>query len=318
MIRVAWLVVLFAASGSMADEGKSLKVFARGAWTELPTHGPAGIGTGGTSTFVIRDAAELAKAGGGGMTVTLPKLLGVEAIDWKKQMVVAVGDGTQPMVGISGGGPPSAPYALHVVRIERDAAGKQVTVFWRRLPRVEKEGILTRPLTAVLVERTEGEAKFVKLPDPAAKDRDEPAAAGKPVRVIARALFAEGWPPEAPPKEWVIRSEDEFLDRRLRAPEPVLERMRQEIKARYAKALGVEAIDFSKQMIVGVSAGVHPVGYSVSILGVEIDAGGTTATVSWRLKPGGAPADGVAHPAGVALIEAFAGPVKFQAKKLEE
>src|SRR5437016_5751789 len=70
-------------------------------------------------------------------------------------MILAVEDGTQPMVGVSGGGPPSAPYTVTIVRIDSDAADKTLTVRWRRLPRGADE-VITRPLVAF----------FLKIPRP--------------------------------------------------------------------------------------------------------------------------------------------------------
>jgi hypothetical protein len=108
-----------------------------------------------------------------------------------------------------------------------------------------------------------------------------------------------------------------LIDPRLRAPEPVLERMRAEAKARYAKALGVADIDFAKQMVVGVSGGVQPAGARVEITRAAATADGKVLTVYWRLVPAGkdSPAAGVAHPAGVALLDRFAGDIRFRAER---
>jgi hypothetical protein len=90
------------------------------------------------------------------------------------------------MVAVSGGGPPSAPYTVSIVRMDRDEAGKTLSVRWRRLPR-DNDEVLTRPLAAVLVERFDGEVKFDRLPDPSAKEK-EPASAGKEVSAVAKAF----------------------------------------------------------------------------------------------------------------------------------
>src|SRR5207244_3695209 len=127
---------------------------------------------------------------------TLPKALKVDGINFAKQMLLVIEDGTQPMVGVSGGGPPSAPLAVTVVRLERDAAGKTLTVHWQRFPRRPEHGMITHPLEAVLVERVEGEVKFNRLPD--AKGDVKPAAGGA---VVARVFFRDGWPPDPPRAE---------------------------------------------------------------------------------------------------------------------
>jgi len=288
-----------------------VRVLNHGPWPHLPTHTGAGIGTDrAPTTRVIRTEAELAKAAGGGARVTAAKAFKLDAIDFDKHMIVAVEDGTQPMVGVSGGGPPSTPYAVSIVRIDRD--GTTLTVRWRRLPR-DKAQVLTRPLEAVLVERSDAEVTFDRLPDPPAKP-EAPAAAGKEVAPAGRAFWPDGWPPEAPRKEWFVRGEDELIDPRLLAPEPVLERMRAEAKARYAKALKVGDIDFTKQMVVGVSGGVQPAGGRVEITRAEADAGGKTLTVYWKLHPAAKdkPAAGIAHPAEVVLLDHFAGDIRFQ------
>lgn len=313
MRRTAWAILLLAAGGATADEGRPVKVLARGPWPHLPTHAPAGVGTGRAPiTRVIRSEVELAKAaGGGGARVTAAKAFNVAAIDFDKYMILAVEDGTQPLVGVSGGGPPSAPYTVEIVRIDRDATAKTLTAHWRR-PR-DKDQLLTRPLAAVLVERAAGEVTFDRRPDPPAEAKLPPVA-GTDLPPAARAFWPDGWPPEAPRADWVVRSEGELIDRRLNAPEPVLERMRAEAKARYAKALGVGDIDFTKQMIVGVSGGVQPAAARVEVTRAETDAGGKTMTVYWKLHPppkGKAP-EGIAHPAEVVLLDHFAGDIRFR------
>ncbi|HUR53350.1 MAG TPA: hypothetical protein VMZ71_04430 [Gemmataceae bacterium] len=313
MCRTAWVVLLLAAGSVTADEGRAVKILARGPWPHLPTHTSAGVGTDRAAlTRVIRTEAELSAAAGGGARITAAKAFKVAAIDFDKHMALAVEDGTQPMVGVSGGGPPSAPYAVSIVRVDRDEAGKTLTVRWRRLPR-GKDQILTRPLDAVLVERFGGEVKFDRLPDPPAEPKLPPLV-GKEVPVAARAFWPDGWPPEAPRTEWFVRAEADLIDPRLRAPEPVLERMRAEAKARYAKALGVATIDFTKHMVVGVSGGVRPAGARLEVTRTETDVGGKTLTVYWRLHlaPGDNTADGITHPAEVVLLDHFAGDVRFQ------
>jgi hypothetical protein len=318
MFRTSCVAVAVVAGGlwgptGRADESREVKVLARGAWPHLPTHTPAGIGTDrGHNLWVIRDAAELAKRAGLTATLTVPKALKADAIEFNKQMLVVVEDGTQPMVGVSGGGPPSATYAVAVHRIDRDDAAKIMTVHYRLVPRGKDQGVLTRPLEAVLIGRFDGEVKFNKLP-PADKPAKEPEALGQEVKPLARAFWPDGWKPEAPRQEWVIRDYADLIDPRLRAPEPVLERMRAENAARYAKALGVTEIDFTKQMVVGVSGGVQPAGARVEVTKVEAGAKGSLA-VSWKLhpaRPDGKSAE-IAHAAEVVLVERTTGAVKFR------
>jgi hypothetical protein len=311
MHRMTLALLLLVAGGLSADEGGPVKILNRGPWPHLPTHTSAGVGTDRAPvTRVIRTEAELAKAAGSGVRITAAKAFKLDAINFDKYMVVAIEDGTQPMVGVSGGGSPSAPYVVSIVRIDRD--GKGLTVRWRRLPR-DKDQVLTRPLEAVLVEGSDAVVTFDRLPDPPAKP-EAPPQFGKEVVPAGRAFWPDGWPPEALRTEWVVRSEDELIDPRLRAPEPVLEKMRAEAKARYAKALKVESIDFTKQMVVGVSGGVQPAGSRVEITRAETDTDGKRLTVSWKLHPAAKdkPAAGIEHVAEVVLLERFAGDIRFK------
>ena len=313
MSRIACVLLLLAADGATTAEGRPVKILARGPWPHLPTHASAGIGTDRTPlTRVIRTDAELVKAAGSGARVTVPKAFGLAALDFTKHMIVAVEDGTQPMVGVSGGGPPSAPYTVSIVRVDPGEGGKALTVRWRRLPR-GKDQVLTRPLEAVLVARSDAAVTFDRLPDPPARPANPPAA-GREVAVVGRAFWPDGWPPEAPRQAWVVRSEEDLIDPRLRAPEPVLDRMRAEARAKYAKALRVDGIDFATQMVVGVSGGVQPAGSRVEITRAETDRVGKSLTVYWRLQPAaaGRPAAGIAHPAEVVLLDRFGGDIRFQ------
>jgi len=47
----------------------------------------------------------------------------------------------------------------------------------------------------------------------------------------------------------------------------------------------VEGIDFTKQMVVGVSGGVQPAAAASRSTRAEIGAGGKTLTVYWKLHP---------------------------------
>jgi hypothetical protein len=92
--------------------------------------------------------------------------------------------------------------------------------------------------------------------------------------------------------------------------------MRKQNAAKYAKALQVKDIDFQKQMIIGVSAGVQPTtGYRLEVTQVEKNAPGQGLTVRWTLHapaPGQPLAQERTHPAAVILVEQFPGKVQFQ------
>jgi hypothetical protein len=283
--------------------GKAVPILARGPWPHLPVdqgHPPAGI----SQQRAIRSERELTEVAGAHALPAVTRALGVKGIDFQKQMLLAVTGPRQPLVGVSGGGPPSAPARVEVARVARDAGGQVMTVSWRLVPRGAE--ILTAPLAAVLVDRFDGRVEFARLPD-----GKEKAAAGKGVKIHARAFWPDGWKGESPPRQWVVRSYAELIDPRLDAPEPVLERMRQESLARYLKALKVKAIDFNKQMLVGASGGTQPAGARVEI--TRVAHGGGRLTVHWKLHPpkaGAAPAE-LTHPAEVVLVERFAGDIQF-------
>lgn len=297
--------------GSTA-EPQAVKIFAQGDWP-LPVH-TATAPARERQQSVLRSEKELARLAGPHGLAAVRRSLKVEAIDFDKHMLLAVSDGTLPMVGVSGGGPPSVPNRIEIAHVVVEDGGKTLHVSWRLSPRVKDE-LITLPLEVVLLDHFDGEVKFDRLPvRTEAPARDGKPAFGKALKVLARAFWPDGWKAEEPARQWTLRSRDELIDPRLRAPEQVLERMRQEQAARYAKALKVGAIDFDKQMIVGVSAGVQPgPGYRVEIVRVEKDAKDNRLTVRWRLhspkekKPEG----GLTHPAAVALVEQSAGTVTF-------
>jgi hypothetical protein len=319
-MRLSFLLTSFviAATGIVAcvpaigaEQGRPVKILARGAWPHLPTH--VDTGTPAQRQWAIRTAEQLAKGAGKGSLLPVPKALGLAKLDFTQHMLLVVEDGTQPLVGVSGGGAPSAPSVIEIRRIAVDEAGKTMTVSWQLTPRGKDSPIITRPLLAVVVKRFDGDVKFDKLPTNPDAAKEKPAG-GKESPILAQALWPDGWPAEAPRKEWVIRSEQELIDRRLRAPEHVLEEMRKKALAQYTKALRVDEIDFSRQMIVGVSGGVQESGVRVEVLRAEVNPKGTTMTIHWSLQPAlaGGKESEIAHPAEVLLLDQFEGEVQFQ------
>ena len=225
-------------------------------------------------------------------------------------MLVAVYDGTQPLVGVSGGSAPSAPNRIEIRRVETDEKGKVMTVRWRLVPREQGTPIVTTPLEVVLLDRFDGEVRFERQTGP------EDAPQGKEVKMLGRAFWSDGWKAEEPARQWVVHRYEDLIDPRLKAPEDVLERMRQEAAARYARPLGVDAVDFKKHMVVGVSGGVQPSGgYKAVVTRIQADAEDKQLTVRWvvqRPREGEKVAEGLTHPAEVVLIEQFAGEIRFE------
>jgi hypothetical protein len=309
LILITWFIACATLSG--AEEGRQTKILARGSWPHLPTH--VETGNPAQRQWVIRKPEELVKVAGKGANITVPKALGLGQLDFSKQMLLVVEDGTQPLVGVSGGGAPSAPSIIEIPRIAVDDAGKTMTVSWRLTPRVKDSPILTRPLLAVVVSHFDGDVKFDKLFTRSDGTNKKPTS-GKEIPMHAQALWPDGWPAEAPRKEWVVRSEQELIDPRLRAPEHVLAEMRKKALAQYTKALQVAEIDFSRQMIVGVSGGVQEGGPSVEVLRAEVDSKGVTMTIHWCLNRRSTDRKDaeIAHPAEVLLVDQFEGEVRFK------
>src|SRR5437870_5028255 len=88
--RATWTALALAAVGAGAfaadDPPREVKILARGAWTHLPTHTSAGIGTDREHhLWTIRSEQELTKLAGNSALLTVPKAFKAEAIDFKKQ-----------------------------------------------------------------------------------------------------------------------------------------------------------------------------------------------------------------------------------------
>ena len=134
---------------------QELKIQARGFWRAPARPGSA------AQQLVLRNAVQAAKAmnlapdGRSQIqaTRTLAQALKVETIDWDKQMVIVVTAGAKPTGG----------YSVEVLGIT--ARDKTLTVRWK-LNSPGPDSIVTQafthPAQAVLVEKAEGEPKFVQ------------------------------------------------------------------------------------------------------------------------------------------------------------
>jgi len=297
-----------AAEPGRAAGSKKVKVLARGTWPFVPVYEQTALPRQ-QQQWALRRARQLIALAGPHAPEAVARALRLKAVDFKKHLLLAVADGTLPLVGVSGGGPPSAPNRVAIRRVEvRDQV---LVVTWSRPPRRKQDPILTHPLEVVLVPRFAGEVRFEQAPP---DGKEGPKIAGKAVRVLARALFPDGWKTEVPAIQWVVRSAEELVDPRIKASDEVIERMRQAQVARYARALKVPAIDFETQMILGVSGGVqNSDGYRVEV--TRVVERGRNLVVYWRLRapaPGGTVNATPSHPAEVVLVKQFAGPVKFR------
>jgi hypothetical protein len=191
-----------APEGGGAGE-RELKVLARGVWPHVPVFTGAAAPRG-KHQWVIRSEKDLARAAGAHAIPQVLRSLKVKALDFERQMLVAVADGDQPMVGVSGGGPPSMPCRIDIRRLEVDGGGKVLTAHWQRVPRDPASGLITYPLAAALVERFEGEVKFDQLPtkgsaEAASKPEEPETVSGRAVKIQAQAFWPDGWHEESPP-----------------------------------------------------------------------------------------------------------------------
>jgi hypothetical protein len=136
------LVGLLLAAPQDKPEGKELKVFASSRWFTAGAKEP--------QQLVIRSAEELSKSRGhptGKAAEDLAKAFKVEAIDWKKQMVVVVSVGRMDTTG----------YSVEFTDLKvKDGV---LTVRWRLNKKVGGEAI-TYTAQAALVERFEGKVVF--------------------------------------------------------------------------------------------------------------------------------------------------------------
>jgi hypothetical protein len=100
----------------------------------------------------------------------------------------------------------------------------------------------------------------------------------------------------------------------LDAPQQVVEKM---ATAELAKTLKVDSIDWTKQMLIVVTAGVKRTGgYSVEITSLKV--ADKALTVAWKINPPkGFATQAFTHPGQVVLVPRFEGEVKFAAPTVE-
>jgi len=134
------------------------------------------------------------------------------------------------------------------------------------------------------------------------KDRD--------LKILARGA----WPVRhEKPTQLVLRNAEELALAHGVAPKDAKEkRFQADVTTDVALLLKVKAIDWDKQMLVVVSAGMKRTGgYRVEILSLPVKDG--TLTVRWKLHspaPGGIVTQAITYPAEMILVECVAA-VKF-------
>lgn len=132
------------------------------------------------------------------------------------------------------------------------------------------------------------------------------------MKAIASALLPDGLVADVPARGWVVRSGDDLIDARVRAPSRVIEQMIQNQLAQYAKALQIEKVDLGKHMIIGVAAGTQASSKrSVHIERITLDAVGKVMTVKWKMNADSGADGSLSNPSEVVLVDRFDGQVKF-------
>jgi hypothetical protein len=212
------------------------------------------------------------------MEAYLAKLLKVEAIDWKKQIVIGA-------------------ICERFESLTSD--GKRLTITFVPFSEPGGRAVPPTPKILLLIERVEGDVKLVKRKaldprelKPIATARDNAASASFGLFL----LTTEGV---------VIRSAEELVgltDKAKSAREPAVQK---EMEAELAKLLKVESIDWKKQIVIGV------IGERFESL--TRDGKGLTATFVPFREPGGRAAPPA--PKILVLIERVEGEVKFVKKK---
>lgn len=147
------------------------------------------------------------------------------------------------------------------------------------------------------------------------KEDKKAGAGGKELKILARGTWRHvSANPNGPKKgeQFVIRRLNELTAQapwnRLDAPQPVLEKMAQDD---VCKMLKVEKIDWTRQMLVVVTAGVKPTGgYRIDITSVQ--QGDKEVVIHWSVTPPkGFATQAFTHPALIALVERGEGTPRF-------
>jgi hypothetical protein len=303
-----------------ADDPKELKIIAKGHW-QYVSASPDGDKKG--KQHVFRSAAELVAATPfkkldapqqvveKKATEELAKALKVDTIDWAKQMVVVTTAGVKPTGG----------WKIDIVKATVE--GKTCTVTWSlQAPDGIATQAFTHPAVAALVERCDGEVKFVmaanpkKLGPPQKVDRAQSpaqpapgtnqAAVGEDYKIQARSPMRVGGVPNG--GQLLIRNGKELLTALADAKND-----EKTATENLAKALKVDGVDWTKQMVVVVSGGTRPTGgYSVEVLGAAVKD--NKLIITWKLnapKPGAIVTQALTHPVQTVLLPQFDGAVEF-------
>ncbi len=315
--------------GGPAD-GKALKVFAKGPWHHVSTD-PDGPKEG--KQVVIRNPEELANYPPWNNLDAVPAVVGrraaeeiarelkVNAIDWKKQMLIVVTAGVRPTGG----------YKIDITSLVVRKDGK-LWVTWQLTP---PQGIATQafthPAVVALTERFDGPVQFVAAGGPRIKPGLPPrqgdevlAPDGSAVVHVAAQAGGDSQPGTKGQAPRIIAKTPRLAvnvkgHAVLRNAQDLVKHLKpgtteREATEQLAKTLGVPDIDWAKQMVVLIDGGVRRTGgYSVQV--GDLSVKDNTLTVHWQIKgppPGSFVTQALTHPGATLLLERFNGDVRVE------
>jgi hypothetical protein len=229
------------------------------------------------------------------MSAALARLFKVDAIDWDKQMVIGI------MTGGGRGDAGTLAFGSFLIR------GKTLTVSYTGPSFPEHTCAQNSGLA--LVSRFDGAVEFVCENAPKALRAGE----ARDVVIIASAQDSQRAANIGPVQlnEYggvVIRSAEDLVAHSSKpdsAKDPAIQK---EMAAEVAKLLQVDAIDWSKQMVLAVRGEQGTKADRVHFESLKIE--GKTLTVAWKVKQR-PPHAGPGTPIALILVEHFDGEVKF-------
>jgi hypothetical protein len=226
----------------------------------------------------------------------LAKLFNVDAVDWDKQMVVGI------MTG--GGRGDTGNLRFDAFLIE----GRTLTVHYTG-PAFPDHNCASNSGLA-LVDRFDGAVKFVDANAPQAVRAED----SRELKIIAAAQDSPRAASIGPVRlndygGVAIRSAEDLVALSRKAKSAKDPAVQKEIEAQLAILLDVDAIDWSKQMVLAVRG--EPGTKADRIHFDSLTVEGKVLTVAWKVRPR-PPHAGPGTPIALILVDRFDGEVKFQ------
>jgi hypothetical protein len=229
------------------------------------------------------------------MSSALAKLFKVDAIDWDKKMVVGITTG--------GGRGDAGSLAFESFLLQ----SRTLTV--RYTGPAYPDHICASNSGLALVDRFDGAVKFVCANPPKPPSEEE----ARELQIIASAQDSPRAATIGPVqlKDYggvVIHSAEELVALSSKAKAAKEPKVQKETEAELAKLLEVDAIDWSKQMVLAVRGEPGTKADRVHFDSLKVE--GKVLTVAWKVKQR-PPHAGPGTPIALILVERFDGEVKF-------